>query len=276
MSKQSFVIYEDWGRYIMALPDEDAIDLSKAIIAAGLGQDYEIRNASVRAYFEAVILPDMDAHKAAKDEYRAKQAEYGRRGAKARKGEQGSDRVAKGSLGYDRVAKGSLGYDSHDGDGDGDGNKPSKEGYNAQARETSVDDPNSSKPQPNHAQTTNVLRDPGAMDSPEYIDVGAVIGDPDMAKALINWIEVRQTIGPYPYGAITECLDAAKRARVKYGEAKCIEAIKRATAGAWKAIRWEELETARSGTTRRNAWIPEGQNVYDMDELEKRLLEAQA
>lgn len=273
VSKETFIAYQDWANYILALPDEDALDLSKAIFAAGLGKEYTIKNNAVRAYFESVILPDMEANRQARDDYRQQQSDKGKKSAKAR-----SNKTNQCEPDATAVNSGqqNLTNATNNGDGDGNGNKPSKEGYNAHARETSVDDPNRSKPQPNHAQTTGVLRDPGAMDSPEYIDVGAVIGDPDMAKALINWIEVRQTIGPYPYGAITECLDAAKRARVKYGEAKCIEAIKRATAGAWKNIRWEELETARSGTTRRNAWIPEGQNVYDMDELEKRLLEAQA
>lgn len=248
-SKQTFVVFQDWSNYILALPDEDALDLSRAIFAAGVGKEYTIKNDAVRTYFEAVILPDMESNRQARNDFRDKQAEYGRKGGKA-KAEKSM--VAKGSLGSARVAKGSQGFVANNGDGNGDGDISPKGDNSARAREPL--DPNASKHDPNG-----------------NIDLNEIIQDPDMRKALAEYIDVRKDVGPYPYGSIAETLSSAAAAEQKYGAPECIKVIKQATRGAWKAIRWEDLEKARSGTTG-SGFNSFEQHQYDWDQLEGVLL----
>lgn len=112
----------------------------------------------------------------------------------------------------------------------------------------------------------------------EAIDLNEVIEDTDMRKALASYIEVRKDVGRFPYMAISALLSSASAAERKHGAPECIKIIKQATEGGWKRVPWEDLDKdkARSGTTKKgSSWMQENQNVYDMDDLESKLLEAQ-
>lgn len=151
---------------------------------------------------------------------------------------------------------------------------PSKREANAKQTEANAKQP-SSKREPEEDKRYKDKRIEKENKEKETVDLSALIDDPELAEALSRWLDVRMTIGPYPYASITACIDAAKRAQAKFGTAACVEAIKQATEGAWKAIRWP-TESARSGTTKKqNTFTGFRQNDYDFDELEKRLLEAQ-
>lgn len=248
MARESFVFYKSFLDAIRLLPEEkDRVAALMAIIEYGCGEEPDVNGAA--AAILAIAMPNIDSA--------VKKRTDGAKGGRPRKETSGLENKKP-------VVSESENHRFEDckSNENVNVNENVNEEDNAHTRDDSLNDHGLLPNDP-----ANAFYDP--------VDVASVIGDPEMAKALTNWIKVRQTIGPYPYGAITECLDAAKRARVKYGEAKCIEAIKRATAGAWKNIRWEELETARSGTTRKNAWTQMDNNQYDMDELEHRLLEAQ-
>lgn len=60
MAKKSFVMYESWAAMIAALPDNQALQLTRAICAYQLGRNYVIDDPIVKAYFESTILPAMD------------------------------------------------------------------------------------------------------------------------------------------------------------------------------------------------------------------------
>lgn len=241
--KESFICFQDWANYIMALPDEDALDLSRAIFAAGIGKEYTIKNDYVRIYFESVILPDMIANKEAREEYRQKQSDKGKKSAatRANKSNRGQQRLTVVDSGQQSPAN-----STNNGDSNGDSNGDCYISSNEQAREA--------------------------------IDLNEVIEDSDMRKALASYIEVRKDVGRFPYMAISALLSSASAAERKHGAPECIKIIKQATEGGWKRVPWEDLDKdkARSGTTKKgSSWMQENQNVYDMDDLESKLLEAQ-
>lgn len=60
MAKKSFVMYESWAAMIAALPDNQALQLTRAICAYQLGRNYVIDDPIVKAYFESTVLPEMD------------------------------------------------------------------------------------------------------------------------------------------------------------------------------------------------------------------------
>ena len=60
MAKKSFVMYESWAAMIGALPDNQALQLTRAICAYQIGSNYVIDDPVVKAYFESTILPEMD------------------------------------------------------------------------------------------------------------------------------------------------------------------------------------------------------------------------
>lgn len=62
--KSSFVCYSSWASYIASLPDEQAAQLSKAIAFYHLGQEYEIKDQSLRIFFDSVVRPQMEADSA--------------------------------------------------------------------------------------------------------------------------------------------------------------------------------------------------------------------
>lgn len=276
--KKSYIVYEDWAR--IAVESGDA-ELALAILAHGIGEETEISNPVSRALFKR-IAAQMDENaerydRSCEAKAKAKQEYWSMR----KQSQTDTTEYNEDTSGVQKSTTVHMIDEKMI-----DDISPTRGDINAHTREALS--PNASKRDPNAVKTTNKYGlhpdDPANIfyESPEEARerrvraIDEVIGDIDMAEALTNWIEVRQSIGVYPYGAITECLDAAKRAKAKYGTAKCIDAIKRATAGAWKAIRWEEPETARSGTTKQNAWTKMQNNDYDMDDLEKRLLEAQS
>lgn len=60
MSKKSFVMYESWGDMITALPDDQALSLTRAIIAYQKNGDCELNNSVLKAYFETNVRPYLD------------------------------------------------------------------------------------------------------------------------------------------------------------------------------------------------------------------------
>ena len=60
MAKKSFVMYESWAAMIAALPNNQALQLTRAICAYQLEKNYVIDDPIVKAYFESTILPAMD------------------------------------------------------------------------------------------------------------------------------------------------------------------------------------------------------------------------
>lgn len=252
MARESFVFYESFLEAVRLIPNaEDRAAALMAIVEYGCGEEPEVDG--VAAAILAMAKPNIDSA--------SKRREAGAKGGRPKVSNANNHRLSDmKTIGYEdakpmvtdsgnhRLADAETNVDV-DEDVDVDG----EEENNAPAREDSLNDP-----------ADILCETPEETKDRQVQDIAKVIGDQDMAKALTNWIEVRQTIGPYPYGAITECLDAAKRAKAKHGASKCIEAIKRATAGAWKNIRWEELETARSGTPRKCAWAHDNERT-DID-----------
>lgn len=53
-------MYESWASMIVALPDNQALQLTRAICAYQTGKNYVIDDPVVKAYFESTILPAMD------------------------------------------------------------------------------------------------------------------------------------------------------------------------------------------------------------------------
>lgn len=213
MSKDSFIFYSDWANYILALSDHDALELSRAILARGVGKDYEIGNPAVKAYFDAVIVPDMDENERAKEEYRERQAAKGRKSAKVK-----ADKKANQS-------------------------QPNSTTVNqTQPRLTAVNRTQPSQPKYGYGYGYGISAnaDINARASEQPADLSEIL--PERAAAeMQKWLNVRQSIGPFPYTAITEALSQTKAAIDKYGEDACIEAIKTATAGAHKAIYYDRL-----------------------------------
>jgi hypothetical protein len=60
MSKKSFVMYESWGDMITALPDDQALSLTRAIIAYQKNGNCELNNPVLKAYFETNVRPCLD------------------------------------------------------------------------------------------------------------------------------------------------------------------------------------------------------------------------
>lgn len=60
MSKKSFVMYESWGDMITALPDDQALSLTRAIIAYQKNGDCDLNNPVLKAYFETNVRPYLD------------------------------------------------------------------------------------------------------------------------------------------------------------------------------------------------------------------------
>ena len=57
--KKSFVMYASWAAYISELPSEQAAQLAQAICRYQLGKDVMIKDPAIKAFFEAVVLPEM-------------------------------------------------------------------------------------------------------------------------------------------------------------------------------------------------------------------------
>lgn len=60
MARKSFVMYESWADMMSALPDAQAIQLLRAICAYQKGEEYEIKDPVLKAYFESNVRPEMD------------------------------------------------------------------------------------------------------------------------------------------------------------------------------------------------------------------------
>ena len=60
MARRSFVMYESWADMMSALPDAQAIQLLRAICAYQKGDEYEIKDPVLKAYFESNVRPEMD------------------------------------------------------------------------------------------------------------------------------------------------------------------------------------------------------------------------
>ena len=60
MARRSFVMYESWADMMSALPDAQAIQLLRAICAYQKGEEYEIKDPVLKAYFESNVRPEMD------------------------------------------------------------------------------------------------------------------------------------------------------------------------------------------------------------------------
>ena len=58
--KKSFVMYASWAAYISELPSEQAAQLAQAICRYQLGKDVMIKDPAIKAFFEAVVLPEME------------------------------------------------------------------------------------------------------------------------------------------------------------------------------------------------------------------------
>lgn len=60
MARKSFVMYESWAAMITALPDNQALQIMRAICAFQTGSNYVIDDPVVKAYFESTVLPEME------------------------------------------------------------------------------------------------------------------------------------------------------------------------------------------------------------------------
>ena len=60
MSRKSFVMYESWADMITALPDDQAISLTRAIFAYQKNGEFEISDPVLKAYFETTVRPSLD------------------------------------------------------------------------------------------------------------------------------------------------------------------------------------------------------------------------
>ena len=58
--RRSFINYEDWNKLILTLPDEAALQLSRAICAYQLNIDYEITDIYAKSIFESAIKNKID------------------------------------------------------------------------------------------------------------------------------------------------------------------------------------------------------------------------
>lgn len=57
--KQSFVLYRSWAVYLLALPDQKAAQLIKAICAEETGTYYAIDDPMLGIYFSSVVVPEL-------------------------------------------------------------------------------------------------------------------------------------------------------------------------------------------------------------------------
>lgn len=60
MARKSFVMYESWAAMIAALPDNQALQIMRAICAFQTGNNYVIEDPVVKAYYESTVLPEME------------------------------------------------------------------------------------------------------------------------------------------------------------------------------------------------------------------------
>lgn len=67
--KKSFVLYRTWTDFILALPDEQSVQITKAIFAYEAGEEYEITDTAMAAYFLKVVKPELEENAA---KYQAK------------------------------------------------------------------------------------------------------------------------------------------------------------------------------------------------------------
>lgn len=242
--ENGFLFYRSFYEAIKQLPAEDFKECVMALCGYALDGD-EGTLSPMAAMFFTLVKPQVDAN--------TKRRSNGSKGGEATAKQTSSKRVANteqdGSKPVATTKQTGSNHQAKDKDKDKDKVLPSNEGNNAQARED---------PQPAHSG----------------VDVTGMFKSPAMGEAMNLWIDARSAIGPYPYGAITETLSAARTAEERYGAEKCIRVIKDSIAGGYKAITWDRLEKARSGTTQRktNAFNTFEQNTYDFDALEEALI----
>lgn len=212
MKKESFIFFQDWGNYILALGDANALDLTRAIISYGIGKEYEIKSDDVRAYFEGVVLPDMIANEEKKNRYRERQAEKGRAGglAKANKAKQS---VATASHGQPQLATASHGWQSLA--------KPSK--------------------------SSHIYGDGNGIDISNDISISGMFKSSEMDQVMTEYITMRSAKGYYPPSSISQTLSLAKQNEEKFGSDECIECVRKAISGCYSAIVWPKATKAKTG-----------------------------
>lgn len=62
MSRKSFVMYESWADMIEQLPDDQALELTRAICSYQKSGEFNITNPVLRVYFETTVKPELDAN----------------------------------------------------------------------------------------------------------------------------------------------------------------------------------------------------------------------
>lgn len=62
MSRKSFVMYESWADMIEQLPDDQALELTRAICSYQKNGEFNITNPVLRVYFETTVKPELDAN----------------------------------------------------------------------------------------------------------------------------------------------------------------------------------------------------------------------
>ena len=62
MSRKSFVMYESWADMIEQLPDDQALELTRAICSYQKNGQFNITNPVLRVYFETTVKPELDAN----------------------------------------------------------------------------------------------------------------------------------------------------------------------------------------------------------------------
>lgn len=82
--KPTFIMYKSWAKYLLALPDDKASVLIKAICAYQLGESYEIDDVSLKVYLESVIIPDMQMNAQKYQEQCDKNAKNAQKGGQAK------------------------------------------------------------------------------------------------------------------------------------------------------------------------------------------------